>query len=108
MSDGGPSLEDFGVEKMTDGVPASMEKAWHFLTEWTKAQEGMTAESAKRELQRRIAWLYEDGKELRAALDQAGAWFQEYADSHTAMRKLDKAARNQERANYCKIRNSTK
>lgn len=34
------------------------ERAWHFLVEWTNAQQGMDTEDAKRELQRRIATLF--------------------------------------------------
>jgi hypothetical protein len=37
-----------------------------------------------------------------AALKQAAEWFQEYADSHKAKGADEKAARNQERADYCR------
>src|SRR5690348_14793223 len=36
------------------------------------------------------------------ALSQCAIWFQEYADSHTAQGKLDKAKRNQDRADFAR------
>lgn len=40
-----------------------------------------------------------EGK-MREAIEQAAAWFEEYADHHQAKGALDKASRNLERANF--------
>lgn len=38
----------------------------------------------------------------KIALQQAEAWFQDYADGHTAKGDADKAQRNQSRADFCR------
>lgn len=48
------------------------------------------------------AALAAENARLREALAQAGAWFFEYADSHVAQGKTDKAERNLSRANFCR------
>lgn len=40
--------------------------------------------------------------DIAGALEQCAKWFQEYADSHTAQGKLDKARRNQDRADFAR------
>ena len=52
-------------------------------------------------LLRAVAELQAENKRLAEALELAGGWFQGYVEGHRNKGDVEKAARNQERANAC-------
>ncbi len=75
--------------------------AWKFAG-WCWSHDHFTEGTGKP-----IGWLPflppPNGAKMREALQQAAEWFQQYADGHTAKGDTDKAARNQTRADACRV-----